>query len=744
PAAVAVTDNRQTTLPAQVTMRTGEVLSTTWRLHKPSTIRLVLEFLAQVVPLVLVCMGPLPPGLLCVCLLLGLATLAAARLANQRGINMSTCTQPAQAMPATKTLQPPLPRVQAAYPDMGQGLKSTTDMAQEFKRRQPVVRQGQEQWLGSGQGQRQEEGQPVGQWLAEQGQEEGRAKQGTRGQDGQGSEGDVCGSCTPGCLHCRLLAMSQRRAAWSSCFRGGLMLFTCCAILAVDFRAFPRRYAKTQAWGTGLMDVGVGGILLAAGLVAAAPPQQQQQQQQAQRQRGVQQEGHGQQGEGERQEGEAMGPASTTLAYVKALGWVTGGPKVSGCAWRLVELLGSKLLAGLRRGVRAALPSWLLWAVRLLSVRALDYQEVVWEYGVHWNFFATIALVSLACALLGPLTWRQAAGAALLLTALHQAALQWGGWGAWALSDERPAGLGPCPLLPSLLALWPFSSGNGRCWGAVKGPSASVLTASPCPTLPCPASDHLQSLHGASEAMVAWLRQLAGLNREGLVSLPGYIALRLVGQALGGGLRSTWAWAARRTSAAGRQLGRGRTRHPAPKPRSTADTMLGHDDGVLGQYATGIQRGEAAKPEAGVTAAATVTWGEARPALEAFVVWGVVCGALWLLLLLAEVCLQPVSRRTCNLAYVVWIAALCVTLLLPLAAAQVLLPTGLRPSLPLAVSQNMLPVFLAANLTTGAVNMGCDTMQVGPGQARAIVMAHMGLVVAIAWLLDRSDVVLKI
>ncbi|KAL6755337.1 GWT1-domain-containing protein [Haematococcus lacustris] len=411
-----------------------------------------------------------------------------------------------------------------------------------------------------------------------------------------------------------------------------------------------------------------------------------------------------------------MGSASSILANMKALGWVTGVPKVSGCAWRLVGLLGSKLLAGLRRGVRAALPSWLLWAVRLLSVRALDYQEVVWEYGVHWNFFATIALVSLACALLGPLTWRQAAGAALLLTALHQAALQWGGWGAWALSDERPAGLGPCPLLPSLLALWPFSSGN----------------------------DHLQSLHGASAALVAWLRQLAGLNREGLVSLPGYIALRLVGQALGGGLRSTWAWAARRTSAAGRQLGRGRTRHPAQKTRSTADTMLGQDDGVLGQYATGIQRGEAAKPEAGVTAAATVTWGEARPALEAFVVWGVVCGALWLLLLLAEVCLQPVSRRTCNLAYVVWIAALCVTLLLPLAAAQVLLPTGLRPSLPLAVSQNMLPVFLAANLTTGAVNMGCDTMQIGPGQARAIVMAHVGLVVAIAWLLDRSDVVLKI
>ncbi|KNE56929.1 hypothetical protein AMAG_02696 [Allomyces macrogynus ATCC 38327] len=134
-------------------------------------------------------------------------------------------------------------------------------------------------------------------------------------------------------------------------YRALMMSLTCFAILAVDFHVFPRRFAKTEVFGTSLMDLGVGCFVFSQGLTV-----------------------------GLKQGSTAASPPSV---------------------W-----------SSIRRGW----PLWLLGLGRVISVKGLDYQEHVSEYGVHWNFFFTLAA-------LGPIVvfldrwvrWSDAPMAAMLL-----------------------------------------------------------------------------------------------------------------------------------------------------------------------------------------------------------------------------------------------------------------------------------------------------------------------------------------
>ncbi|KAL1200657.1 hypothetical protein V5N11_019842 [Cardamine amara subsp. amara] len=116
------------------------------------------------------------------------------------------------------------------------------------------------------------------------------------------------------------------RASVSS-YRVALMLITCLCILAVDFTIFPRRYAKTETYGTSLMDLGVGSFVLANAIV------------------------------------------SRQARDVSSGNWITG--------------------------LKATAPLLLLGFIRLVTTSGVDYQVHVTEYGVHWNFFFTLAGISI-------------------------------------------------------------------------------------------------------------------------------------------------------------------------------------------------------------------------------------------------------------------------------------------------------------------------------------------------------------
>lgn len=111
-------------------------------------------------------------------------------------------------------------------------------------------------------------------------------------------------------------------------FRAYMNIATATAILAVDFTVFPRRFAKAETYGTGLMDVGVGLYVFSMALVSREARQQ---------------------------------PSESLVR-----GWKT-----------LLALL-------------------VLGCGRLITTKAAAYQEHTSEYGVHWNFFFTLAFLKVS------------------------------------------------------------------------------------------------------------------------------------------------------------------------------------------------------------------------------------------------------------------------------------------------------------------------------------------------------------
>ncbi|AAS53465.1 AFR094Cp [Eremothecium gossypii ATCC 10895] len=169
------------------------------------------------------------------------------------------------------------------------------------------------------------------------------------------------------------------RKPFITAYRGGMLIITCLAILAVDFPVFPRRFAKVETWGTSLMDLGVGSFVFSNGLVAAS-------------------------------------------ALLKQ--------EISGQR----PPLWSRLVSSVRSaGILLA-----LGVARLVSVKGLEYQEHVTEYGTSWNFFFTLALVPLAMILVDPIcTYVPRVFIALLLSVFSEYLLQKEGFLQFMIMSKR-------------------------------------------------------------------------------------------------------------------------------------------------------------------------------------------------------------------------------------------------------------------------------------------------------------------
>ncbi|KAK4052178.1 Glucosaminyl phosphatidylinositol (GlcN-PI) nositol acylation protein [Microbotryomycetes sp. JL201] len=357
-------------------------------------------------------------------------------------------------------------------------------------------------------------------------------------------------------------------------YRAHMMLMTAICILAVDFKVFPRQFAKAETWGTSLMDLGVGSFVFSLGLISA-------------------------------------------LSLLRT----TDRTPLLNATWKVVKKSFGVIILGV---------------VRVIMVKGVDYPEHLSEYGTHWNFFFTLGLLPV-----------------------------------FGVAFER--------LSPRvdfhLMAL------------AVSGGEKDTLR-----------RDGQRTIWALDAARTTiWSH-----NKEGLVSLPGYLAIFLLGTGTG---LYTLPPDPSFYQIIHQRLPRTSTPEQrqkfSDKQRKIWQMKPGKLANVLGSYA---------------------------------VLWWVLYGGLrWLGL--------PVSRRIANLPYVVWTAAFNTSFLFLYMSIHMWSthsPTTRATTAPAtfdAINRNSLVVFLIANVLTGLVNVSIKSMYASTTVAMTVLVAYCAAVVGSAWLL---------
>ncbi|KAJ4482321.1 GWT1-domain-containing protein [Lentinula aciculospora] len=367
-------------------------------------------------------------------------------------------------------------------------------------------------------------------------------------------------------------------------YRAHMLLITCLAILAVDFPVFPRSLVKCETFGVSLMDIGVGSFVFSGGIASAIPL--------------IKNPSH----------------------------------------------LAAPLFPKMLRAMRKSLPIILLGLVRVLLVKGTEYPEHVSEYGVHWNFFITLALVPVMEVLLHPAMIRASVTAIGVAVAISQQLLL----SKFGLSDY-----------------------------VLNAPRVDLISA----------------------------------NKEGIISLPGYFAIHLLGLTTGLLLLP-----------------------PSPSyfrriQRSLRTHSL-NDRELAERYAV-RQNDKTVTELSGYS-----------------VLWWALMGLCSLLKLDGG---NGVSRRMVNISYIFWICAYNVSFILAYLLLDMLFfPSSLNkskkktdpPSLPPtsipaplldAVNKNGLVVFLVANVATGLINLTIPTMYTSDFWAMVILCGYSYAICAMAW-----------
>ncbi|KAG8819578.1 Glucosaminyl phosphatidylinositol (GlcN-PI) nositol acylation protein [Serendipita sp. 399] len=164
-----------------------------------------------------------------------------------------------------------------------------------------------------------------------------------------------------------------------STWRAHMMLMTVICILAVDFQVFPRSLVKCETFGVSVMDLGVGSFIFAQGVASALP--------------------------------------------------LLKDPKHLSTPWA------PKVL----NSIKKTSPLLFLGLVRLILVKATDYPgEHISEYGTHWNFFLTLALVPPLQMALHPIFRHiSITFVGLSVATLYQSALSLTSFQHWVLEAPR-------------------------------------------------------------------------------------------------------------------------------------------------------------------------------------------------------------------------------------------------------------------------------------------------------------------